>query len=111
MKRIIALLLIAVLCLSLVACGGGSQNDDADKEMQIVGTWKMGNMTHIFNEDHTGTIMQGSGITMACDWSYKNGEYTIGYAMGENTATITENEDGTLVLHYNGGEYTLAEGE
>lgn len=108
MKKIIALLLVMALCLALAACGPA---EDDGKEMQIVGTWKMGSMTHTFNEDHTGTLMMSSGITMACDWSYSNGEYTIGYSMGEGPATITENEDGTLVLHYNGGEYTLVEGE
>ena len=111
MKRIIALLLVAVLALSLMACGAPKDDTPKVKAEDIVGTWVMGNMKQIFNADGTGTIMMGgNGITMACDWTYKNGTVTIGYAMGEKTATIIRNDQGVLILQFDGGEYTKSAG-
>ena len=107
MKRIIALLLVAVLALSLMACGAPKDESPKVKAEDIVGTWVMGNMKQIFNADGTGTIMMGgNGITMACDWTFQNGKFIVGYAMGEKEATINIKDDGTLVLVYDGGEYT-----
>ena len=67
MKKIIALLLITVMCLSFVACGNTEGNDastnDSNKEKnEIIGTWNPSNdsvlagYTIVFNEDGTGTI-------------------------------------------------------
>lgn len=110
MKRIISLILIAVLALSLVACGAPAEDKNAIKAEDIVGTWVLGTTKQIFNADGSGTITLPSGITMAADWTYKgSGKFVIGYAMGEQEATITKNDDGTLVLSYNGGEYTKGE--
>ncbi len=106
MKKFIALLLVAVMALSLVACGAPKDETPKVKAEDIVGTWVMGNMKQVFNADGTGTIMMSSGITMVCDWTFKSGKFVIGYAMGEKEATITVKDDGTLVLSYDGGEYT-----
>lgn len=106
MKKFIALLLIAVLALSLVACGAPAEDENAVKAEDIAGTWVLGNTKQVFNADGTGTVTLTSGIQMAADWTFKNGKFIIGYATGEQEATITKNEDGTLVLHYNGGDYT-----
>ena len=109
MKKFIALLLIAVLALSLVACGPAKPTDDG-REMEIVGTWKLGKFTHSFNDDHTGTIMNASGIEFACTWEYvQGGNYKITYSMGTVDASITAAEDGALTLLYNEGEYKKAE--
>ena len=106
MKKFISLLLIAVLALSLVACG---PTDDG-REMEIVGTWKLGMFTHSFNEDHTGTIQNSSGIEFACTWEYKQGgKYAITYSMGTVEAVITVEEDGSLTMLYNEGNYKKAE--
>ena len=107
MKKFISLLLVAILALSLVACGPAPVEDDPEKEMQIVGTWNLGVFTHTFREDHTGNVMTSASISMECTWEYANGEYTIVYGTGKQTATITENEDGTLTLNYNEGQYKL----
>ena len=108
MKKIISLILIAVLALSLVACGApAEEKKDEFKAEDIVGVWVMGTMKQEFKADGTGTIAMSSGITMAADWTYKgNGEFVIGYPMGENKATLSKAEDGTLILNYNGGNYT-----
>ena len=109
MKKLVSLLLVAVLALSLVACGPAAPEDDG-REMEIVGTWKLGMFTQVFNEDHTGTIMNSSGIEFACDWEYQQGgKYAITYSMGTVEASITVNEDGSLTLLYNEGEYKKAE--
>ena len=105
MKKFISLLLIAVLALSLVACGPAVEEDDPAKANQIVGTWTLGVFTHTFREDGTGVVMSSPSISMECTWEYAKGQYTIVYGTGKQVATITENEDGTLTLHYNEGEY------
>ena len=111
MKRVISLLLVAVLALSLMACGAPAEDKNAIKAEDVAGTWVMGNMKQVFNADGTGTMMMGgNGITMACDWTYNNGTITVGYAMGEKTATITRNADGVLILQFDGGEYTKSAG-
>ena len=106
MKRMISLILVLVLALTLAACGAPKQEEPKIKAEDVAGTWVLGQTKQVFNADGTGVITMGSGITMACDWTYKDGKITIGYAMGEKQATITMNEDGTLVLHYDGGDYT-----
>ena len=108
MKKIVSLLLIAVLALSLVACGPAEPQDDG-REMEIVGTWTLGMFTHTFNEDHTGSIMNASGIKFECTWEYlQGGKYSITYSMGTQEASITVGEDGALTLLYNEGNYTKA---
>ena len=62
MKKIIALLLVAVMCLSFVACGNtevndASTNDNSKEKNEIVGTWSPSNdsvlagYTIVFNEE------------------------------------------------------------
>ena len=108
MKKLIALLLVLVMALSLAACGAPAEEANKDDGTWIIGNWSVGNITQIFNADGTGTITFANGIQMAADWTFKNGVYIVGYPMGENEATVTMNEDGTLVLHYNGSDYTKA---
>ena len=106
MKKFISLLLIAVLALSLVACGPAEPQDDG-REMEIVGTWTLGMFTHTFKEDHTGSIMNASGINFECTWEYvQGGNYKITYSMGTVDASITVKDDGSLSLLYNEGNYT-----
>lgn len=108
MKKFICLLLVAVLALSLVACGPAKPKDDG-REMEIVGTWTLGKFTQVFKDDHTGTLMNASGIEFACDWEYKQGgKYAITYSMGTVEAVITVNEDGSLTMLYNEGNYKKA---
>jgi hypothetical protein len=88
MKKLIALLLIVIMCLSLVACGNNAEKDSvsnkesvsssdetgntqadnqkAEAEQAIIGTWKREDSSqyrrHIltFNEDNTGTFYNAS---------------------------------------------------
>lgn len=108
MKKFMALLLVAVMVLAMAACGAPAEEANKDDGTWIIGNWSVGNIKQIFNADGTGTVTMGNGIEMAADWTFKNGKYIIGYPMGENEATVTMNEDGTLVLHYNGTDYTKA---
>ena len=64
MKRIIALLLVAVLALSLMACGAPKDDTPKVKAEDIVGTWVMGNMKQIFNADGTGTLSDRAAVLL-----------------------------------------------
>lgn len=65
MKKLIALLLAAVLLVSLCACsdsGTDKEKDDGKKEtVTIVGTWEYSAMSaaYVFNEDGTGAYRFG----------------------------------------------------
>ena len=64
MKKIIALLLLTVICFSLVACG-----NKAEKE--LVGNWfcEEENNTLVIEEDGTGTFTS-DGSTCELTWTY-----------------------------------------
>ena len=77
MKKIIALLLVAVMSFAIAACGGES----AKKE--IIGTWEtteMGGISFTFNEDGTGTYSD-----KPMKWKYDNelSSYIICEASGQ----------------------------
>ena len=63
MKKILVLLLVAVICLSFAACGGSKEN-------KIVGKWKIddGPWTIKFNKDGTGEDPDGESLT----WEYNS---------------------------------------
>ena len=65
MRRFIALLLLAVMCLSFVACG-----NEAKKE--IVGTWVTEDQdeSFAFNEDGSGTYDDGRYHEDGIRWKY-----------------------------------------
>lgn len=80
MKKIIALLLVAVMCLSMVACGGGSS--EAKKE--LVGQWKSieeGDVIE-FKEDGTGIWYEQS-----FEWDYEKADQK--YSMTVIGMTVT----------------------
>jgi len=58
MKKIIALLLVAVMCFSLTACGGDKEDkNEANLVGKWTGTYRDGTAyTMILNEDGTGTL-------------------------------------------------------
>ena len=64
MKKIIALLLLTVMCLSFAACSG--------KDEIIVGTWycEEWNDTLVINEDGTGTFTINGKETQALTWTF-----------------------------------------
>lgn len=104
MKKLIALLLAAVMCLSLVACGGGN---NASAEKAIVGEWKTldGGVT-TFNEDGTGTAPYGGAFS----WKYDT--ETEWYMMSLEGMTFSceiKNEDGIRFISIEGEKYYHAD--
>lgn len=112
MKKIIALLLVAVMSLSLVACDGnepqtgnsGSQQEQSDnkndkeiniKKVDVVGTWKnTSSNDHGFvmtiNEDGTGTIILGEQ-ELTITWKKTDEEIICNTAFKELTFKIQAN--------------------
>ena len=79
MKRIIALCLALLMCLSLVACGGSGNNN------QIVGNWvslySSGKLT--FNKDKT--LLMGENVGT---WSKDDTGLSINYTVQSNGSTV-----------------------
>ena len=80
MKKILALLLVAVMCLSFVACGGVSNNESNNDttqtdeiDLEIIGTWKtdpaFNDYVLIISKDHTGNLSE-SNKTETLTWTY-----------------------------------------
>ena len=101
MKKLIAFILAAVMCLSLVACGG-EKDPVAEKEEMIVGEWLFDNgATIIFNEDHTGKMTTyDTNEEIDIRWTYNedldyfvwmrgNTEIRIDYKIEDGVMTIT----------------------
>ncbi len=88
MKKLIAVLLVAVMCLSFVACGNNTDKENTDNnaetyntqisnkkaeaEKAIVGIWKSeNNFTATFNADNTAVVKNEDGeITNEIRWKY-----------------------------------------
>ncbi len=68
MKKIIALALLAVMLLTLAACGAPAE---AGPEGAIVGTWKAEDGKEMtFKTDGTGTAYTSNGLSVECKWTY-----------------------------------------
>ena len=109
MRKMIAMLLIVVLCVGLVACGGGAQEDKYAGEMALVGIWDNNGNKMIFKDDHTGTVSQAStGMEFEATWVYNtDGTWTITYAgVMSTTVSITE-ANGVFTMMWNETPYTL----
>lgn len=98
MKRVIATVLLAILALSLVACGGPKEVDMATA---IIGKWQneAGKVME-FKEDGTGTCILSAG-ERPCTWKYdeENNWYEIIYSTSGTNATIEVTSSG-LVLTF-----------
>lgn len=81
MKKIIALLLTAIICLSLCACGGGNR-------VAIVGKWhsESADFTLMLNEDKTGTLEMGDN-SQTIKWDYDSASHVL----------LINNEDGATI--------------
>ena len=95
MKKIFALLLVAILCFSLASCG-----NKAEKE--IVGEWKCENFfsrvaVAEFYKDGTGTLtnFSSSDTTEDFTWKYDKdlSSYTIVLESGEVVNTPIKTDD------------------
>lgn len=101
MKKIIALLLVAVMCFAFVACGGES----AKKE--IVGKWKIddGPWTMTFNEDGTGEDPDGENLTWKYNTETKKYDVEFLYYGATFNLTIFTADDGTEFISVKGVKY------
>ena len=103
MKKLIILLLVAVMCLSFVACGGGSGS--AKKE--IVGEWKCPDSGYsiTFNEDGTGIDPDDGDLT----WKYDSELSCYTAASSEYgrtiSVTIKTTDDGLRYINIGGYKY------
>ena len=127
MKKIFAMLLVAVMCFSLAACGGnepqtgnsGSQQEQSDnkndkeiniKKVDVVGTWKnTSSNDHGFvmtiNEDGTGTIILGEQ-ELTITWKKTDEEIICNTAFKELTFKIQAN-NGVVEMSYKDGYYVV----
>ena len=102
MKKLIALLLVAVMCLSLVACG--SENAPAkEKEELIIGKWLFDNgYTIIFNADHGGKMLAAEEYEIKWSYDEELDYYPCKMISGEASKTFeitySIGEDGTMSI-------------
>ena len=99
MKKLLALLLAVVLCLSLVACS-------SDKGKELVGSWKKGSWIIVFHEDGTGLDPDGKGLT----WHYNTEKelYVVTFLAHSEISfeiTIETDDDGKEFITVKGVKY------
>lgn len=89
MKKLITILLVASMCLFLVACGG-----NASEEKAIVGEWKRlpsewGEHSITFYEGGTGLYGEDE-----CSWKYDNEKecYVLTFMLDQNFTIEVEND-------------------
>ena len=105
MKRMIAIALLLVMAMTLVACGGGTK--EIDPATAIVGKWKNENGDVMeFTTNCGGTVVNGM-MTLTCTWQYDaaKGNFMVDYTSGHDIATVTQLENGSLVLTWKGVEF------
>ena len=102
MKKLIALLLVAVMCLSFVACGGSGS---AKKE--IVGEWKCPESGYsiTFNEDGTGIDPDDGDLTWKYDSELSCYSAHIGSYGMTLSVSIKTTEDGLRYINIAGEKY------
>ena len=108
MKKLLALLLAAAMCFSLVACGGGetpNTDDNSSMQQETENNNDVENNDTTANETTTPTITFGVSDSKYADhqylsdvfgtWVFKENFATSEYTMYK---TLTLNEDGTCVV-------------
>ena len=110
MKKLLALLLAAVMCLSLVACGGGETPNTDDNSGTEQGA-ESGDIKDTNTENNSNSIPEVDYtkilLNEGCFWSYVN-YYSAGFGFMEDGTTI--NPDGTYELVDNTVSITLEDG-
>ncbi len=125
MKKIIALLLVAVMCLAIVGCNSGSNsqnpNNNANSESggnnpnkDILGEWysvDFEGMCVKFSDNNTGECSEGSHI-FDFEWEYdkENENYRTNIA-GQRVTFKTRTEEGLTFLDSSWGYYFFKEEE
>ncbi len=120
MKKIIALLLVSVICISLVACNNSQGKENTEEktennlvttseekskaEKAILGTWEYNGATITFNSDYTGVIIDTvpEGDADEIIWSYNEDMNCYLYTSPLGTPVFSvfmhEDENGTYIL-------------
>ena len=115
MKRIAAIILAFIICLSFVACGNNAEeinntNIDQKKikaEQEIVGTWETDNATITFNSDHTGVLTDYADVDNF-RWTYNEDMDCYLYTQLDGTPVISifmREEGGTVCLSSYGAKF------
>ena len=117
MKKIVAILLIAVMCISFAACGGaagGNASIKADAESYI-GEWKSEHMIFTISKGYVGRYEQTNGSQGYFDftWEVKDEILTISIkgAVKEWVSSFELNDDGTELTIIHNGLPGYTEGE
>lgn len=108
MKKFIALLLVAIMCLSLVACSD-VKDPAKEKDELIVGEWLFDNgYTIIFNADHNGKMLAAEEYEIKWSYDEELDYYPCKMISGEASKTfeITYkiSEDGNMSIFAWGNE-------
>ena len=103
-KKLVAAVLVSVMALGLVACGGSSSKNS------LPGTWgsadESSSTQYTFNEDGTGTVTVGTGITLNLTYTTDGNKLSISmnYLGSEQKDEYTyEIKDGKLILTNSSG--------
>lgn len=130
MKKLFALLQVAVMCFSLVACGGDNTEETGDinnqttnettnneeENVNFVGTWKGScnsmedHVTMVINEDGTGTMTEGkeeSQHSREFNWEVKDGMFITNFLEGGFLEFAVNIVDGVAELNYENGIYII----
>ncbi len=105
MKKWIAILLVAMMALSLVACGGSSAKDPAQA---IVGTWEL-SAGEGEEAEQVVAMMLAFGVTMSFEFT-KDGKATMTTKMGDDVETedaTYEFKDGKLYMDGSPADCTI----
>ena len=103
-KKLVAAVLVSLMTLALVACGGSSSKNS------LPGTWESSDDSsstqYTFNEDGTGTVSVGTGITLNLTYATDGNKLSVSmtYLGSEQKDEYTyEIKDGKLVLTNSSG--------
>ncbi len=128
MKKLLALMLVVVMSLSLVACGGdtteetsgtnnqttnetaehNSDTSNEEEQVNLVGTWKgfinqSVKLTMVINEDGTGTLTEGEGESQNIrefNWEVKNEMFITNFLDGGMLEFAVNTVDGAIELNF-----------
>lgn len=115
MKKIIALLLVAVMCLSLVACGNSKALNKNDTS-NYIGVWQSEHFRLTVTKGGVGTYENLISGTEKYDLEWEVTDEVIvirisGYAGMEHKAVLELNEDMTSLVTLQNGFPVFVEGE
>ena len=109
MKNRLALVLSAVLMVSLVACGGGQDENVVDKnsDESYIGVWESDNMRFTINKGGVGRYEQPNSDTGFFDFNYEIEDEVLtmeltGAIMNYSASFELSDDGSTLIILHNG---------